>query len=457
MPTSPLDLYIVTFNCGRTLLDVNAFEAGLFKPYKNKSSSSSSYPDIICLSLQEVAPLGYSFLGGSLLAPYFAPFVQAIQRAAGLKQDYRHVITHNVGMTAIMVLAKSEVSPNIQWIQTAEVGVGWSEAGNKGAAGVRLGYKSKNMTAAAPLTLVAAHLAPMEDAWQRRNEDWESIVRRLAFKSPTHNRNTASLSKASPQASKDAGEHEEDDEERPLLGAATADLALPTNPQVQGTYISGSPIFLAGDLNYRTSDIGPHPDHHHSFPQPVNDPNHALHWSRLLPQDQLNREQKAGRALQGLAEAKINFPPTYKLSEQQQESMTREQFLQDEDTSIKWLWSSHRFPSWCDRILYSTPMASSLKLLSYDAHPVQPTSDHRPVSLACSLDLERAARALADQAPPFPLLASWEGRRLAARRKELAIGIATYLSLTWEGNGLLLASLLGAVGGWWVLSSMVRP
>lgn len=454
MSVSPLDLFIVTFNCGRALLDVNAFEAGLFKPYKN----SSSYPDIVCLSLQEVAPLAYSFLGGSLLAPYFAPFVQAVQRAAGLKQDYRHLITHNVGMTAIMVLVKPEVSSQIQWLQTAEVGVGWSEAGNKGAAGVRLGCKAKGMTDVVPLTLVAAHLAPMEDAWQRRNEDWESIVRRLAFKSPTHNHNTASLSKASPRPSKRPDEdNDEDDEGRPLLGSSTADLALPTNPQVQGMFFTGSPIFFAGDLNYRTSDIGPHPDDHHSFPQPVNDPDHALHWSHLLPQDQLSRERKEGRTVHGLDEAKITFPPTYKFSEQQQESMTREQFLQDEETATKWLWSSHRVPSWCDRILFSASMVAILKVRSYDAHPIQPTSDHRPVSLACTLDLEQAAKALADQAPPFPLFARWEARRLAARRREIAIGMGSYLGLTWEGNGLLFASLLGVVGGWWALSSMIRP
>jgi len=445
MSSLPLDLYVVTFNCGRALLDIEAFAATLFRA----RTDHASLPDIVVLSLQEVSSIAYSFLGGALLAPYFGRFVEAVQLAGGGSHAYRHLITHNVGMTGIVVLAKPEISANIEWLQTAETGVGWYEMGNKGAAAIRLGYKADDMQYLVPLTLVAAHLAPAEDAWQRRNEDWENIVRRLAFKSP--HTNTASLSQALP---KDAN-----DEEEPLLGQPTSNIKSKRN--VQSMFTSGSPIFLAGDLNYRSSDVGPQPEEHETFPQPVESEAHPQHWSQLFKSDQLNREREAGRTLHDLKEASVSFPPTYKFSEKQQESMTKDQFMSEDAKVSKWLWSSHRFPSWCDRVLFSSGLKPSnddsdcLTKLKYKALSIQPTSDHRPVALSCRLDLVKAQEVTSNQTAPFPLLDGWEGRRNTARREEIAVGLASYLGLTWEGNGLLLASLFGVVGGWWVLGSVI--
>lgn len=440
MSALPLDLYIVTFNCGRVLLDIEAFAANLFKARDRRDQ----LPDLIVFSLQEVAPLAYSFLGGTLLAPYFARFIQAVQRAAGPGHEYRHLITHNVGMTAIVILIKPEIAPNVKWLQTAEVGVGWYEMGNKGAAGSRIGYKADGMSDLVPLTLVAAHLAPSEDNCERRNDDWWSIARRLAFRSPSGN--TASLSTATPT---DANEEDE-----PLLGQPSANFKIKSGDQ--GIFIPGSPVFFAGDLNYRTSDTGPQPGEEKTFPQPVNTENDALHWSHISAKDQLSRERKAKRTLHGLTESPITFPPTYKFSEKQQESMSRDQFLNEDAEISAWHWSSHRWPSWCDRILYSQKIGENLRGIKYDALQIQPTSDHRPVGLSCKVDLEAASKILVDQQiDVFKLEDSWESRRRAARRKEIAVGISMYFGYTYEGNGLLAASLVGVIGGWWVLSSLV--
>lgn len=437
MAALPLDLYIITFNCGRALLDIEALSSSLLKARKDVNV----WPDVVVMSLQEVAPLAYSFIGGSFLAPYFAPFVQAVNRAAGSNQDYRHLITHNVGMTAIVVMVKSEISANIHWVQTAEVGVGWSEMGNKGAAGVRLGYKSDNMAGPLPLTFVAAHLAPMEDQWERRNEDWENIVKRLAFKSTTAH--TASLSRAMPT--------DANPEEEPLLGEPSSEVS--SKDTVEGMFIANSPIFFAGDLNYRTSDTGPYDEQSKSFPQPVSDTSDSKHYSKLLPFDQLTREKTAGRTLHALTESQINFPPTYKFSEKQQESMTRDQFLSADDHVTKWLWSSHRWPSWCDRIFYSQGL--NVTGARYEALAIQPTSDHRPVALSCQIDLKAPFAGREAPKPPFALRSDAQARRWAARRKELATGVGSYLGYTYEGNGLLAATLVGIVGGWWVMSSLV--
>ena len=74
------------------------------------------------------------------------------------------------------------------------VGLGASEMRNKGAVGVRFTYYD-NGRASTEFTFVAAHLAAMEEALDRRNEDWMDIVRGLVFssassksprKSPSH-------------------------------------------------------------------------------------------------------------------------------------------------------------------------------------------------------------------------------------------------------------------------------
>ena len=39
--------------------------------------------------------------------------------------------------------------------------------------------------------------------------------------------------------------------------------------------------------------------------------------------------------------------------------------------------------------------------------------------------------------------------------KEVVVGLACYLGLTWEGRGLLFAVVVGAVGGWVVVKSLL--
>ena len=61
----PLELYLVTFNCARNLIDPKAFGHTLFD-----ALPSRQLPDILAISLQEVAPIGYAFLGGSYITNY---------------------------------------------------------------------------------------------------------------------------------------------------------------------------------------------------------------------------------------------------------------------------------------------------------------------------------------------------------------------------------------------------
>lgn len=127
-----------------------------------------------------------------------------------------------------------------------------------------------------------------------------------------------------------------------------------------------------------------------------------------------------------------------------------------------WQWATHRNPSWCDRILFSSFLeeSSAIDILTYTALPIQPTTDHRPVALAMSLNLDKALKASIEHAsefkPPFPLNPQAQSLRAAARSREFLVGILAYLGMTWEGNGILLAIATGIVSAWFILGSFLR-
>jgi hypothetical protein len=435
-----LSLYLLTFNCGLSPIDVDAFASQLFSDL-----TTSALPDILVLSLQEIAPIPYSFIGGSFLVPYFSRLYHAVQKGA-LKASnatdnapiYSSISARNVGMTGIMVFAKEPEA--VQDIETAGVGVGIAEMGNKGAVGVRFTYRNKGSST--EVTFVAAHLAAMEDELLRRNEDWKNIVRGLVFSSTTADRkqNASSL----------AGE------QRPLLSISPRDASI---------YKPTSHLFVAGDFNYRTSTIRPSPtDHLETFPQPHHDQSSPQHLSTLFQSDQLSRERHAGRTLHGLKEAPVTFPPTYKYD-------SKEPFLTPDEDLSRWHWAKHRWPSWCDRILYldiPTWLSSSkpdVKITThkYSALPLQPTTDHRAVALEVSVPLAPIPAPSEDEEgddprihPPFEINVDWKKKRDRARVLELVAGYSMYLATTWEGRGLVIAMAVGSVGAYFVIKALLE-
>lgn len=308
--------------------------------------------------------------------------------------------------------------------------MGVAEMGNKGAVGARFTYhKGDSYT---ELAFVAAHLAAMEDAVLRRNEDWKNIVRRLVFaSSPKDSRVSTS------------------GETQPLLSISAHDGSI---------YKPTSHLFLAGDLNYRTSTTKPTPaDCTDSFPQP----DHAS-LTPLFERDQLNRERMAGRTCHGLVEAQVTFPPTYKYQH-------KDPFLTPDAELSAWPWASHRWPSWCDRILYldipawmhSQSPDAAIITHKYTALPLFPSSDHRPVALDVSLPLvpipepdEETDDPRAN--PPFTVDINWKSRRDRARVLELLSGSSLYLTTTAEGGGLVLAMVVGAIGAYLSIKALLQ-
>lgn len=428
-----LSIYITTFNCGRTLIDIDHFSANFFDGLKTNLP-----PDLVVLSLQEVAPLGYSFLGGSLLAPYFSRFTTAVNAAASRQFEdagqYVEVNVKSVGMIGEMVLARQSVAERIRWIEVAGVGVGNYELGNKGAVGLRLGLASGEGEETV-VTFVAAHLAPMEWEWERRNQDWKNICRGLVFSKEGHGSDSS-------QADKDGEEAE------PLLASGENDSG-----SKDGLYSSTSYLFVAGDLNYRTSDTAPRPSDHKVWPSHDETVSDMNAWNGLLKKDQLTREKQAGKTLQHLAEPEINFPPTYKLSSATQAAALSGTKQSTANETLASPWAKHRVPSWCDRILYLS--AAPPKVHSYTALRVQPTSDHRPVALSCSIPLKPLDISSVELQPPLSPRRDWKEARATAKRYEMAVGLGSYLTWTWEGEALLAGSVAGIVGGYLALRAML--
>lgn len=423
-----LGLYILTFNCGRAYVDVDSFASQLFT-----GLSAPKLPDILVLSLQELAPLPQSFVGGFLLAPYFGRFHHAVQKAArklsGVDDDpYTLIAARNIGMTGIMVFAKDPDA--IQDLETAGVGVGVADMGNKGAVAARFAYQQGDSHT--ELAFVAAHLAAMEDAVPRRNEDWKNIVRRLVFaSSPKDGRVSTS------------------GETHPLLSISGHDGSI---------YKSTSHLFLAGDLNYRTSTTKPSHADYTDFPQPG-----QASLTPLLERDQLNRERAAGRTCHGLVEAQVTFPPTYKYG-------SKGPFLTSDAELTRWDWASHRWPSWCDRILYldipawmkSQSPDAEIITHKYTALPLLPSSDHRPVALHVSVPLipipepEENENDDPRANPPFNVDINWKSKRDRARVLELVSGSSLYLTTTVEGGGITLAMVVGAIGAYLAIKALLE-
>ncbi|KAK4156984.1 Endonuclease/exonuclease/phosphatase [Chaetomidium leptoderma] len=536
MAPSTLDLFMLTFNCAKNFINPSVFASHL---HGALSQNATGLPDLVVFSLQEVAPLSYAFIGSYFLDPYYSRFGEALNLASARvlataegdddvdgggdghapvstpngSPPYTLVRAKNVGMTALLMYARDPTS--IRKVEEAECGFGAADMGNKGAVGLRVTWSGGgHQDGAGPaktteLTFVAAHLAAMEWNLKKRNANWRSIVSGLTFANPRTilpdlpriNRAAAATPDRSgagdtaPPAprlptgdSPDPSEEDEpssdndnDQDTHPLLlpnqeqepSLSPTDLAALQSISI---YKPTTHLFIAGDLNYRISATTPPPNA--AFPS--FDPSSENYHPTFLPRDQLTRERLANRTLHGLSEAAISFGPTYKfdvLPAADNEDNEEE----GEEEVVPWKFAPHRWPGWCDRVLYldvpswvrTTTKQNSkkveVKVKVYDALPVVRTSDHRAVFFRASVpvlgeeemmppsSLEEAeteddGAAAVDPRVRMPVpvdVHAWE-RRAAARRKEMVVGWTAFVWSTREGAVLLATVLMAAVGSWWL-------
>lgn len=297
----------------------------------------------------------------------------------------------------------------------------------------------------------------------------------------THSSSTSSNSKQT-----DGGEDippETEEERNALLERRLNHLSMPEqyakHMQDISIFKPSSHLFVAGDLNYRISTTTP--------TAPARFPTLKT-YPEFLDRDQLTQERIAGRTLHGLSEAPINFPPTYKIKhlsrDKAADAVNKEDFDKAveegrEDDIIPWKWASHRWPGWCDRVLYldtpawikrqysegpnggSSKPVPKIMVHAYNSLPTMITSDHQPVFLRASVPLLPPDQL--DEAPndedvddprarlPVPIDSGAFARRATARRREVVTGMTALFFSTKEGA--IVVGVITVVGLWsyWLL------
>jgi len=490
-------------------------------------------------SLQEVAPISYAFVGSWFLDRYLDRFGEALNLAAGrvLSEEgvsasvprsgiedgadtagsdqepligspsssaaspssqlnrrqhstksgpYTLVRARNVGMTAILLYVREP--KRVRKVEGAECGFGMAEMGNKGAVGLRVTWDSsrgseteRRTGKTTELTFVAAHLAAMEWNVHKRNADWRAIVEGLIFEDPKH------LLSSATEGPSLTEEEDPSSDAAPLLPVSDPNTSQQLAKLHSHTiYSPTSYFFIAGDLNYRISSTAPTPDD--IFPSVTPTPEDP-HYSQFFARDQLTQERLAGRTLHGLSEAEVKFPPTYKVVVTNPDSPQG-----GEEEGVTWRFARHRWPAWCDRVLWldvppwvnsSSRDKKKIVTKAYDALPVVRTSDHRAVFWRGEVPL-LSTEELAPPPPPSSIASTssaaeglrsrgighheqhreWEDdprvklpftvdvhaweRRAAARQRELVVGLTALLWSTREGALVLSTMVALGLGGWWL-------
>ncbi|CAH2038828.1 unnamed protein product [Thlaspi arvense] len=316
--------------------------------------SVTSDVGIVAVGLQEVE-MGAGFLAmsaaketvgleGSAVGQWW---IDAIGKALDEKNTFERMGSRQLAGLLISLWARKEIRTHVGDLDVAAVPCGFGRAiGNKGGVGLRIRVYDRI------ICFVNCHLAAHLEAVNRRNADFNHIFRLMVF-SRGQNLNNAAA----------AG-----------VSTAAYTLKTTTNPstgteEVKSDLAAADMIAFFGDFNYRLFGITY--DEARDFIS-----QRSFDW--LRERDQLGQEMKAGKVFQGMREALITFPPTYKFERNRSG-------LGGYDSGEK-----KRIPAWCDRVIYrdtqSSPFSESnlqcpvvSSVIMYEACMDVTESDHKPV------------------------------------------------------------------------------
>ncbi|GAB2227829.1 hypothetical protein Droror1_Dr00009656 [Drosera rotundifolia] len=321
---------------------------------KSWLGSTVSDVGILVVGLQEVE-MGAGFLAmsaaketvgldGSAIGQWWQ---DAIGKAIGETSSFERVGSRQLAGLLITIWVRKNLRTHVGDLDVAAVACGFGRTvGNKGGVGLRLRVYDRIMC------FINCHLAAHLEAVNRRNADFDHIYRSMVFTRQSNLLNVAAA------------------------GVASASQALRATNAVNPNAEEGRPdlaeadlVIFFGDFNYRLFGISY--DEARDFVS-----QRSFDW--LREKDQLRAEMKAGKVFQGMREATIRFPPTYKFEKGQPG-------LGGYDSGEK-----KRIPAWCDRIIYrdnrigqvtdcglDCPIISSV--LQYEACMDVTESDHKPV------------------------------------------------------------------------------
>ncbi|CAH9125158.1 unnamed protein product [Cuscuta epithymum] len=346
-------ILIGTWNVGQGRASQEALNAWL--------GSAASDVEIVVVGLQEVE-MGAGFLAmsaaketvgleGSAVGQWWQ---DAIGKVLGEGSVFERVGSRQLAALLITIWVRKTLRTHVGDLDVGAVACGLGRAiGNKGGVGLRLRVFDRLMC------FLNCHFAAHLEAVNRRNADFCHIFRTMTFsRSPILNA-AATVSSAA----------------QVLRGTNAAGL----NPE-EGKHdlAEADMVTFFGDFNYRLFGI--------TYDE-ARDLVSQRSFDWLREKDQLRAEMKAGKVFQGMREAIIRFPPTYKFEK-------GKPGLGGYDSGEK-----KRIPAWCDRVLYRDsratptaecslvcPVAGSIE--QYEAAMEVTESDHKPVR--CKLNVEIA-------------------------------------------------------------------
>ncbi|XAR65838.1 Phosphoinositide 5-phosphatase, partial [Bertholletia excelsa] len=260
---------------------------------------------------------------------------------------FQRVGSRQLAGLLIAVWVRSNLKGHVGDVDVAAVPCGLGRAiGNKGAVGLRMRVYGRIMC------FINCHFAANLEAVSRRNADFDHVYRTMIFSRPSNLLNAAAAGLSSAIQ---------------LLRGTNAMVV--NNAEGMPELSEADMVIFLGDFNYRLDGISY--DEARDFIS-----QRCFDW--LREGDQLRAEMKAGNVFQGMREAIIRFPPTYKFERHQAG-------LAGYDSGEK-----KRIPAWCDRILYRDSRSASVSTCSldcpvvssitqYDACMDVTDSDHKPV------------------------------------------------------------------------------
>ncbi|KAG7012847.1 Type I inositol polyphosphate 5-phosphatase 12 [Cucurbita argyrosperma subsp. argyrosperma] len=390
-----IKMLVGTWNVGQGRASHEALMAWL--------GSTVSDVGIVVVGLQEVE-MGAGFLAmsaaketvgleGSAVGQWW---IDTIGKALEEGTIFERMGSRQLASLLISLWVRKSVRMNVGDVDAGAVPCGFGRAiGNKGGVGLRIRVYDRI------ICFVNCHLAAHLEAVNRRNADFDHIFRNMVFNRSSNLLNNAagmvpylflSCSLAfstylfwllyfsglpfalSIAAGVSTAVH--------TLRATNVAAVNPEEPKPELS--DADMVVFLGDFNYRLFGISY--DEARDFVS-----QRCFDW--LREKDQLRAEMKAGRVFQGMREALIRFPPTYKFERHRPG-------LAGYDSGEK-----KRIPAWCDRVIYrdnrSSPMSESTlecpvvsSILLYEACMEVTDSDHKPVRCKFNLQISHADRSV---------------------------------------------------------------
>ncbi|PWN50486.1 DNase I-like protein, partial [Violaceomyces palustris] len=362
-------------------------------------------PDIYAVGFQELVPLsvGLSATSSSTLDRVDVEIRRSIRHhqaivrpdatyppisQAGGPESYALLAKVDLVSIALFVYAResqgfpphpdnTSVASRVKEIRTAKVGTGLAGLmGNKGAVGVRLVIADRalgdDQEQHQILTFVSAHLTAHDHNVERRNWDYQQIVKRLVFEPSSLTRLPPIQvgTKASFPSSSSAPDPDELKQRYQSASSSSSssryeDIQPKALDNQEHTIYDTDHLFLFGDLNHRISLSSPH-----LTKRSLEETLSRRDWASLQPFDQLSAQRLSDppRSFHGLTELSIqemNIPPTYKYKpvrerrEKGKKGESGEGGGEKKDTPLLNQLSSKRVPGWTDRILWASSSSSS--------------------------------------------------------------------------------------------------